>query len=99
VSGRYSERSRERDLTRVRSGNIQPTSVRDLLDFLTTIPNSVTSPVHDGMPVILGRDEYDLWLDPGMSDVGAATDLMKPVEVNPKQFRRRNSALYRRSLC
>jgi putative SOS response-associated peptidase YedK len=30
------------------------------------------------MPVILDPDSYDLWLDPGMSDVGAATDLLKP---------------------
>jgi putative SOS response-associated peptidase YedK len=30
------------------------------------------------MPVILEPDSYDLWLDPGMSDVSAATDLLKP---------------------
>ena len=34
--------------------------------------------VHDRMPVILDADGYDLWLDPGMRDVGAASELLKP---------------------
>jgi putative SOS response-associated peptidase YedK len=46
--------------------------------ILTTTPNAVTSPVHDRMPVILYPDSYDLWLDPGMNDVGAAAELLKP---------------------
>jgi len=48
--------------------------------ILTTTPNAVTAPVHDRMPVILEPDTYDLWLDPGMSDVSAATDLLKPYD-------------------
>ena len=46
--------------------------------ILTTTPNFVTSPVHDRMPVILDPDGYDLWLDPGMTDVSAASELLKP---------------------
>jgi putative SOS response-associated peptidase YedK len=46
--------------------------------ILTTTPNAVTSAVHDRMPVILDPDSYELWLDPGMRDVGAASDLLKP---------------------
>jgi putative SOS response-associated peptidase YedK len=46
--------------------------------ILTTTPNAVTSAVHDRMPVILDPDNYDLWLDPGMRDVGAASGLLKP---------------------
>jgi len=49
--------------------------------ILTTTPNSVTSSVHDRMPVILDRDAYDLWLDPGMRDVTAASDLLKPFDA------------------
>lgn len=49
--------------------------------ILTTTPNAVTSPVHDRMPVILEPDSYDLWLDPGMSDGSAATDLLKPYDA------------------
>ena len=49
--------------------------------ILTTTPNVVTSPVHDRMPVILDPDAYDLWLDPGMKDVSAASDLLKPYDA------------------
>ena len=49
--------------------------------ILTTIPNAVTSPVHDRMPVILDPDSYDLWLDPGMTHVDAASDLLKPYDA------------------
>jgi putative SOS response-associated peptidase YedK len=49
--------------------------------ILTTIPNSVTSAVHDRMPVILHPDSYDLWLDPGMTDVGVISELLKPYDA------------------
>jgi putative SOS response-associated peptidase YedK len=46
--------------------------------ILTTTPNAVTSPIHDRMPVILNPSDYDLWLDPGMTNVEAVCDLLKP---------------------
>jgi putative SOS response-associated peptidase YedK len=46
--------------------------------ILTTTPNTVTSPVHDRMPVILNQDEYDLWLDPGFADAAAMSEVLKP---------------------
>ncbi len=49
--------------------------------ILTTTPNAVTSAVHDRMPVILEPDDYDLWLDPGMKDVAAASELLKPYDA------------------
>jgi len=49
--------------------------------ILTTAPNAVTSAVHDRMPVILDPDGYDLWLDPGMRDAGAASELLRPCDV------------------
>jgi putative SOS response-associated peptidase YedK len=49
--------------------------------ILTTSPNAVTSPVHDRMPVILDPDSYDLWLDPGMKDVSAVSELLKPCDA------------------
>jgi putative SOS response-associated peptidase YedK len=49
--------------------------------ILTTAPNAVTLPVHDRMPVILDPDAYDLWLDPGMRDLGAASELLKPCDA------------------
>jgi putative SOS response-associated peptidase YedK len=45
--------------------------------ILTTTPNTVTSTVHDRMPLILDPDCYDLWLDPGMTDAGAVADLLR----------------------
>ena len=49
--------------------------------ILTTTPNAVTSAVHDRMPVILDPDYYDLWLDPGMHDVRAVSDMLKPYDA------------------
>jgi putative SOS response-associated peptidase YedK len=49
--------------------------------ILTTTPNAVTAPVHDRMPVVLHPDGYDLWLDPGMQNVAAASDLLKPYDA------------------
>ena len=46
--------------------------------ILTTIPNSLTSAIHDRMPVILQPDSYDLWLDPGMTNTQVITELLKP---------------------
>jgi len=49
--------------------------------ILTTTPNAVTSAIHDRMPVILDPDSYDLWLDPGMQNVAAASELLKPYDA------------------
>jgi putative SOS response-associated peptidase YedK len=38
----------------------------------------MVSGVHDRLPVILDQADYDLWLDPGMRDVSAASELLKP---------------------
>lgn len=46
--------------------------------ILTTTPNAVTASVHDRMPAILEPENYDLWLDPGMRDARAASDMLKP---------------------
>ena len=32
------------------------------------------------MPVILDPSDYDLWLDPGMQNVDAASDLLRPFD-------------------
>jgi putative SOS response-associated peptidase YedK len=50
--------------------------------ILTTTPNAVTSAVHDRMPVILDPVHYDLWLDPGMQDGAAITELLKPYDAS-----------------
>ena len=49
--------------------------------ILTTTPNALTSAVHDRMPVILNPDSYDLWLDPGMTDVSVVSEVLKPYDA------------------
>jgi putative SOS response-associated peptidase YedK len=49
--------------------------------ILTTVPNALTATVHDRMPVILDRESYDLWLDPGMQNVAAISELLKPYDA------------------
>jgi len=49
--------------------------------ILTTTPNTLTSAVHDRMPVILNPDAYDLWLDPGMQDMAAVSEMLKPYDA------------------
>jgi putative SOS response-associated peptidase YedK len=45
------------------------------------MPNAVTSAVHDRMPVILDPDAYALWLDPGTTNVAAASELLTPFDA------------------
>ncbi|MBZ5687728.1 MAG: SOS response-associated peptidase [Acidobacteriia bacterium] len=49
--------------------------------ILTTTPNAVTAAVHDRMPVILHPDNYDLWLDPGFTNVTAVSEMLKPYDA------------------
>jgi putative SOS response-associated peptidase YedK len=34
------------------------------------------------MPVILDRDDYDVWLDPGMNNVDVVSQLLKPYDAH-----------------
>jgi putative SOS response-associated peptidase YedK len=56
--------------------------------ILTTTPNPVTSTVHDRMPVILDPADYDLWLDPGMQNGSAISELLKPYDARLIQLPR-----------
>ena len=49
--------------------------------ILTTTPNALTATVHDRMPVIVHPDSYDLWLDPGMTDVQVVSELLRPCDA------------------
>jgi putative SOS response-associated peptidase YedK len=49
--------------------------------ILTTTPNALTSAIHDRMHVILDPDNYDVWLDPGMTNTDSASDLLKPFDA------------------
>ena len=49
--------------------------------ILTTDANALLKDIHNRMPVIIEKDDYDLWLDPGMTDPDKLTDLLKPFDA------------------
>jgi putative SOS response-associated peptidase YedK len=46
--------------------------------IVTTTPNTITRQVHDRMPVIIGADDYDAWLGPGLLDRALMKRLLAP---------------------
>jgi len=46
--------------------------------IITTTPNDFMSTIHNRMPVILPRAEYDRWLDPDQEDPAALLPLLRP---------------------
>src|SRR5258708_19895394 len=49
--------------------------------ILTTKPNALVANVHDRMPVILRPEDFDLWLDPGLTDPARVVDCLKPFDA------------------
>jgi len=54
--------------------------------ILTTRPNALVADIHNRMPAILRREDYDLWLDPGITDPARVADLLAPFD--PRWMRR-----------
>lgn len=48
--------------------------------IITTRPNDKVRPIHHRMPVILQREEEDLWLDPGVQDPVILRPLLGPCD-------------------
>ena len=46
--------------------------------IITTDPNSVMSPIHNRMPVILGEKDYEMWIDRSFDDTEKLLKLLKP---------------------
>ena len=46
--------------------------------LITTGANAVLGPIHDRMPVLLGPESWDAWLDPANDDVDALARLLVP---------------------
>jgi len=53
--------------------------------ILTTEPNEVVEPIHNRMPVIVGRDDFALWLDPRISDPSRVAHLLRPYPADEMQ--------------
>jgi putative SOS response-associated peptidase YedK len=45
---------------------------------VTTDANTLVRPLHDRMPVILPREDYDVWLDPAIHEKDRLMELLRP---------------------
>jgi len=48
--------------------------------ILTTPPNELVAAVHDRMPAMLDEEDYERWLDPGITDPDRVADCLKPFD-------------------
>ena len=48
--------------------------------IITTVPNSLTEPIHDRMPVILTEELYKDWIDPTNNDTGLLREMLLPYD-------------------
>jgi putative SOS response-associated peptidase YedK len=48
--------------------------------IITTGPNEVMAPIHDRMPVILQRGQFDAWLDPSNNNIEALKTMLLPFQ-------------------
>ena len=51
--------------------------------IIVTDANALVRTIHDRMPVILAREDYAGWLDPGNRDVDGLLGLLKPTPPEP----------------
>jgi putative SOS response-associated peptidase YedK len=60
---------------------LSPSGGLETCTILTTSANSLTRDVHDRMPVILQPEDYDLWLDPGITTPARLQHLLRPFDA------------------
>jgi putative SOS response-associated peptidase YedK len=53
--------------------------------ILTIDANALVAPIHDRMPVILAKEDWDLWLTPEPLVTSSITPLIKPYDANQMQ--------------
>lgn len=51
---------------------------RETFTIITTEPNELLAPIHNRMPVIVGPDDYDRWLDPENEGASDLADILAP---------------------
>ena len=57
-------------------------NILETCTILTTRPNSIVADVHDRMPAILNPDDYECWLDPGLTKAETVLDCLKPFDAS-----------------
>lgn len=53
--------------------------------IITTDPNELMEKIHNRMPVILPRDAYPIWLDPGEQNPSQLSGLLRPYPADEMQ--------------
>jgi putative SOS response-associated peptidase YedK len=56
-------------------------NITESCTILTTPPNSLVADVHDRMPAMLRMEDYEWWLDPGITDAKGVLDCLKPFDA------------------
>ena len=51
--------------------------------IIVTGANALVHAIHDRMPVILWRENYAAWLDPGNKDADGLLAMLKPADAAP----------------
>ena len=62
-------------------------SAIDSCTIITTEPNELAAQVHDRMPVIIGREDYDRWLDPENHSTSELQALLVPCPADEMAMR------------
>jgi putative SOS response-associated peptidase YedK len=47
---------------------------------ITTEATDAVGHIHDRMPMVIGKDAYDAWLDPSLTDTDTALELLAVTE-------------------
>ena len=55
-------------------------NVIETCTILTTRPNALVADVHDRMPAILRVEDYECWLNPGITNTETVVDCLKPFD-------------------
>ena len=53
--------------------------------IITTQANETLSPIHHRMPVLIDDDQFEAWLDPGLTNTKSITEWLRPYTRQPMQ--------------
>ena len=60
------------------SWHVDQADAMETFTVITTEANDATTGIHDRMPVLLSRENYDLWLDPAFHAIQPLQELLRP---------------------
>ena len=63
-----------------RDKTVEEAEPLETFTILTTSANPLAAGIHDRMPVILCRNDYDRWLDPNLQGAAELTYMFEPFD-------------------